>query len=232
MRKPWNSDLYTFGDVGTDPVTGRHTGPDERLRQLVNEIALSDEGRAPISLASANTIVPITPFRHLPLRWRRPSQRTKRIKLSSAVTVLSSDDPVRIFQQYFDTRQSDRRAAPRSLAGRGSLHRVLPALRQRPQRLRHAVCRKARHADEAQRGRALSWRGGRHTPAVNDRGIYPRPVPGQAARCGSPSAARRNRWSAPRPSACPWRWQSSAAKPPRFAPFFKLYRQGGREGRP
>ena len=35
--------LYTFGDVGTDPVTGRRVGPAERLRDLMEEIVLADQ---------------------------------------------------------------------------------------------------------------------------------------------------------------------------------------------
>ena len=35
--------LYTFGDVGTDPATRRRIGPAERLRDLVEEIALADQ---------------------------------------------------------------------------------------------------------------------------------------------------------------------------------------------
>ena len=35
--------LYTFGDVGADPVTGRRVGPAERLRNLVDEIVLADQ---------------------------------------------------------------------------------------------------------------------------------------------------------------------------------------------
>ena len=35
--------LYTFADVGTDPVSGRRIGPSERLRNLIEEIVLADE---------------------------------------------------------------------------------------------------------------------------------------------------------------------------------------------
>ncbi len=35
--------LYTFGDVGVDPMTGHRIGPAERLRNLVEEIVLADQ---------------------------------------------------------------------------------------------------------------------------------------------------------------------------------------------
>jgi hypothetical protein len=83
--------LYTFADVGTDPVTGRHVGPRERLKQLVEEIALADEvgldvfglgeHHRPDYAVSAPAIV-----------LAAAASRTKKIKLTSAVTVLSSGE--------------------------------------------------------------------------------------------------------------------------------------------
>lgn len=91
--------LYTFGDVGTDPKTGRQVGPAERLRNLIEEIELADqvgldvfglgEHHRPDYAVSAPAVV-----------LAAAASRTRNIKLTSAVTVLSSDDPVRVFQQY------------------------------------------------------------------------------------------------------------------------------------
>jgi alkanesulfonate monooxygenase SsuD/methylene tetrahydromethanopterin reductase-like flavin-dependent oxidoreductase (luciferase family) len=109
--------LYTFGDVGTDPVTGRRVGPSERLRNLVEEIVLADqvgldvfglgEHHRPDYAVSAPAVA-----------LAAAATQTRRIRLTSAVSVLSSDDPVRVFQQFATL---DNLSAGRAeiMAGRG-----------------------------------------------------------------------------------------------------------------
>src|SRR5262245_58338263 len=90
--------LYTFADVSLDKVPDR-IGPHERLRNLIEEIELADqvgldvfglgEHHRPDYAASAPAVI-----------LAAAAERTKRIRLTSAVTVLSSDDPVRVFQQF------------------------------------------------------------------------------------------------------------------------------------
>ena len=100
---------------------------------------------------------------------------------------------------------------PRRDHGRARLvHRILPAVRLRPRRLRRAVRRKARSAAGAARQRARHLVGQacarRSTTAASIRARCR-----TGCRSGSPSAARRNRWCAPARSACRWRSPSSAA---------------------
>jgi alkanesulfonate monooxygenase SsuD/methylene tetrahydromethanopterin reductase-like flavin-dependent oxidoreductase (luciferase family) len=83
--------LYTFGDVGTDPVTGQRVSPAERLANLVEEIVLADqvgldvfglgEHHRPDYAVSAPAVA-----------LAAAAVQTGRIRLTSAVTVLSSDD--------------------------------------------------------------------------------------------------------------------------------------------
>ena len=137
--------LYTFGDVGIDPVSQRRIGPAERLRNLVEEIVLADqvgldvfglgEHHRPDYAVSAPAVA-----------LAAAATRTERIRLTSAVTVLSSDDPVRVFQQF--ATLDNLTARPRRDHGRARLvHRVLPAVRLRPRRLRRALRREAAAAD-------------------------------------------------------------------------------------
>src|ERR1051325_196874 len=91
--------LYTFAEVGRDPVTGHVMTPAERLRDLIEEIELADqvgldvfgvgEHHRPDYAVSAPAVV-----------LAAAAARTTRIRLTSAVSVLSSDDPVRVFQQF------------------------------------------------------------------------------------------------------------------------------------
>ena len=90
--------LHTFGDVSLTQGPGE-VGWHQRLRNLVEEIALADqvgldvfgvgEHHRPDYAVSAPAVV-----------LAAAAERTRRIRLTSAVTVLSSDDPVRVFQQF------------------------------------------------------------------------------------------------------------------------------------
>src|SRR4051812_34978695 len=85
--------VYSFADTNQD------VGPARRLRDLVEEIELADqvgldvfgvgEHHRPDYAASAPAIV-----------LGAAAVRTKNIRLTSAVTVLSSDDPIRVFQEF------------------------------------------------------------------------------------------------------------------------------------
>src|SRR5436190_1072850 len=91
--------VYTFADLGTHPVTKGTISPRQRIMNLLEEIELADqlglevfavgEHHRPDYLVSSPGVV-----------LGAAAVKTKNIKLSSAVTVLSSDDPVRVFQQF------------------------------------------------------------------------------------------------------------------------------------
>ena len=91
--------IYTFGEATTDPTTGVKPTPAERLRRLVDEATLADElgldvyavgeHHRPEYVVSAPAVV-----------LAAIAERTSRIRLSSAVNVLSSDDPIRVYQQF------------------------------------------------------------------------------------------------------------------------------------
>src|SRR4051794_34474160 len=87
--------VYSFGEV---PDAKPHSAA-QRLRELIEEITLADqvglevfgvgEHHRPDFVVSAPAVV-----------LAAAAERTQRIRLSSAVTVLSSDDPVRVFQEF------------------------------------------------------------------------------------------------------------------------------------
>ena len=116
--------LYSFAEVTPDPVTGETISPAERLNDLLEEIELADrlgldvfglgEHHRPDFAASAPAVV-----------LAAAAQRTKRIRLTSAVSVLSSDDPVRVFQQ-FSTLDLLSGGRAEIMAGRGSFIESFP----------------------------------------------------------------------------------------------------------
>ena len=116
--------VYTFAELTPDPATGRTTGPRERIRDLLEEAELADqvgldvfgvgEHHRPDFAVSAPAVV-----------LAAAAERTRRIRLTSAVTVLGSDDPVRVFQQFSTLDLlSDGRAE--IMAGRGSFIESFP----------------------------------------------------------------------------------------------------------
>src|ERR1700740_1236024 len=116
--------VYTFADLGTHPITQQTISPYERMQNLMEEIELADqlgldvfavgEHHRPDYLISSPAIV-----------LGAAAVKTKTIRLSSAVTVLSSDDPVRVFQQFAEV---DLLSGGRAeiMVGRGSFIESFP----------------------------------------------------------------------------------------------------------
>src|SRR6267154_2878765 len=116
--------IDSFAAAISDPVTGVTLSPVERMQHLLEEIELADQvgldvfgigehhraeflDSAPETILAAATV------------------RTKRIRLTSAVTVLSANDPVRIFQQ-FATIDLLSRGRAEMIVGRGSFVEAFP----------------------------------------------------------------------------------------------------------
>ena len=116
--------IYTFGDFGTDSKTGSEIGAHERIRNLLEEVELADQlGLDVLGLGEHHReeYVVSSP----PVVLAAAAERTKNIRLTSAVTVLSSDDPVRVWEQYATLDLiSDGRAE--IMAGRGSFTESFP----------------------------------------------------------------------------------------------------------
>ncbi len=122
--------IYTFGELTEDASTGQTISPAQRLRHLIEEIELADqvgldvfgvgEHHRPDFVVSAPAIV-----------LAAAAERTKRIALSTAVTVLGSDESGARLPAAHDPRPAVRRTS-RDHGRPRLLHRVVPALRLRP----------------------------------------------------------------------------------------------------
>lgn len=216
--------LYTFGDVGRDPKTGRRLGPQERLRNLMEEIELADqlgldvfglgEHHRPDYAISAPSVV-----------LAAAAARTKNIKLTSAVTVLSSDDPVRVFQQYatLDLLSGGRAEI---MAGRGSFIESFPLFGYALEDYDTLFAEKLELLLKLRESETIDWPGGQHTPRIAGRGVFPRPerkLPVWIAVGGTPqSVARAGVLGLPLALAI------IGGEPHRFAPLFQLYHESAR----
>jgi len=216
--------LYTFGDIGTDPKTGRKVGPAERLRNLVEEIELADQvGLDVFGLGEHHR--PDYAVSAPPIVLAAAASRTKNIKLTSAVTVLSSDDPVRVHQQ-FSTIDLISGGRAEIMAGRGSFIESFPLFGYDLADYDALFAEKLAMLMKLREGETLDWPGSDHTPRVPGRGVYPRPerpLPLWIAVGGTPqSVARAGALGLPLALAI------IGGEPARFAPFFQLYRESAR----
>jgi probable LLM family oxidoreductase len=179
--------IYSFAELTSDEVSTQ-----QRLRDLLEEIELADqvgldvfgvgEHHRPDFTVSAPAIV-----------LAAAAERTTSIRLTSAVSVLSSDDPVRVFQDFATLDLiSDGRAE--IMAGRGSFIESFPLFGYDLRDYDALFEEKLRLLLAVRESERVSWPGGRR-PAIDDRGVYPRPIqdplPIWVAVGGSPESALR-----------------------------------------
>lgn len=213
--------LYTFGDLMADPVTGERLCPGQRMADLLEEIVLADEvgldvfglgeHHRPDYLISAPDVV-----------LAAAAGRTKRIRLTSAVTVLSSDDPVRVFQR-FATLDLLSHGRAEIMAGRGSFIESFPLFGYDLDDYDALFSEKLDLLLRLREGNSITWRG-HHRPAIAGRGVYPRPVqqplPVWIAVGGTPqsvvTAGQRG---------LPLAIAIIGGQPERFVPLVDLYRE-------
>ncbi len=218
--------LYTFADVGTDPVTGARVGPAERLANLMEEIELADQlGLDFFGLGEHHR--PDYAVSSPAVALAGAAGRTKTIRLSSAVSVLSSDDPIRVFQQYA-TLDNLTGGRAEIIAGRGSFIESFPLFGYSLDDYDTLFAEKLEMLMALIENETLSWPGGKHTPVVNGRGVYPRPVqeklPLWIAVGGTPQSVARAAMHG-----LPLALAIIGGEPHRFAPLFNLYRDVARK---
>ncbi len=149
--------------------------------------------------------------------------RTEHIRLASAVTVLSSDDPVRVFQQFAEL---DLISAGRAeiWAGRGSFIESFPLFGYDLDDYDELFAEKLELLLEIRESTHVTWSGGRHRAPLDDAGVWPRPVqdplPVWVAVGGTPeSVVRAGALGLPLTLAI------IGGQPERFVPLVELYRQ-------
>ncbi len=214
--------VYTFAELTSDEI-----GPRERLHDLLEEIELADqvgldvfgvgEHHRPDFAVSAPAVV-----------LAAAAARTKTIRLTSAVTVLSSDDPVRVFQDFTTLDLlSDGRAE--IMAGRGSFIESFPLFGYDLRDYDELFDEKLRLLLALRESEHVTWAGG-HRAAIDRRGVYPRPLqeplPVWIAVGGTPESALRAGTLG-----LPMALAIIGGLPERFVPFADLHRRA-RRGRP
>mgnify|MGYP001338127842 FL=1 len=215
--------LYTFAETRFDPTTGRQLEVGERLRHLLEEIELADQlGLDVFGVGEHHRADYAVSVPHMVLA--AAAARTSRIRLTSAVTVLSSDDPVRVFQ-HFATLDQLSGGRAEIMAGRGSFIESFPlfgydlSLYDDLFREKLDLLLRLREQDR------VTW-SGKHRPAIQDLPVYPRPVrdplPVWIAVGGSPPSVVRAA-----SLGLPMALAIIGGAPEHFKPIVDLYREEG-----
>lgn len=217
--------ISSFGEVQPDGTAGHANNAHRRMQELLEEIKLADEvgldvyalgeHHRPDFIISAPEVI-----------LGAAAAVTKQIKLSTSVTVLSSADPVRVFQQFatIDLLSNGRAEI---MAGRGSFIESFPLFGYDLKDYDALFTEKLGMLLELNQKETISWRG-QFRPPVHNQGVYPRPyqeaLPIWLGAGGTPaSAVRAGKLNLPLTVAL------LGGTPEQFVPFAELYRKSARE---
>jgi probable LLM family oxidoreductase len=216
--------IDSFAASVANPVTGLLVAPAERLRYLLEEIEVADQVGLDVFglgehhreeyLDSAPAVI-----------LAAGAARTSRIRLSSAVTVLSASDPVRVFQEFatLDLLSGGRAEI---VAGRGSFVESFPLFGLDLQDYDSLFAEKLDLLLNIRENTHVHW-SGKHRAPLTGQGVYPRPLqnplPVWLGVGGTPqSFARAGALGLPLMVAI------IGGEPHRFRPLIDLYRETGR----
>lgn len=217
--------LMTFADMAPEPEAGKGTNAHQRIQNLLEEIKLADQlgidvfgigehHRDDYAVSSPTTILGAA------------AAITKNIKLTSAVTVLSSEDPVRVYQQ-FSTVDALSNGRAEIMAGRGSFIESFPLFGFNLDDYDQLFEEKLDLLLKINRNEKVTWKG-ELRPSINNLGVYPRAVEGElpvwlAAGGTPPSAIRAAKLKLPLMLAI------IGGMPQQFVPFINLYKKSALE---
>ncbi|GAC1659593.1 MAG: LLM class flavin-dependent oxidoreductase [Acidobacteriaceae bacterium] len=218
MEIGFDSFVASMTDLGT------RTPPEVRMRDLLDEIALADEVGLDVVgigehhreefLDSAPAII-----------LAAAAARTRRIRLASAVTVLSAADPVRVFQE-FATLDLVSQGRAEIVAGRGSFIESFPLFGLKLEDYDDLFAEKLDLLLQLREESHPKW-SGRHRPTLSGQGVFPRPLqqrlPIWLGVGGTPASfARAGALGLPLMIAI------IGGEPHRFRPLVDLYREAGK----
>lgn len=213
--------MMSFADMEPEAAGGNGVNGRQRMQNLMEEIRLADQlgldvfgigehHRPDYAVSSPATVLAAA------------AMITKKIRLTSAVTVLSSDDPVRVYQEFatLDLLSGGRAEI---MAGRGSFIESFPLFGYDLDDYDSLFTEKLDLLLKINQNKTVSWQG-KHRPAIHNLGIYPRAlqpqIPVWLAAGGTPaSAVRAARLGLPLMLAI------IGGMPEQFAGFMNLYKQ-------
>lgn len=217
--------LYTFVENTPDPETGQTLHAADRLSNLLEEVEVADEAGLDIVgigehhrkeyISSAPSVI-----------LAAAAARTKNIRLSSAVTVLGSEDPVRVYQQ-FSTLDLLSKGRAEIMVGRGSFIESFPLFGYDLNNYDELFAEKLDLLLTLREKKIVDWKGN-FRPSIPNRGVYPQPIqkplPVWVAVGGTPESAYRTG-----ALGLPMALGIIGGQPARFKPFADLHKRGADE---
>lgn len=215
--------IDSFAATDADPVTGLEASPVQRTADLLEEIEQADrvgldifgigEHHRSEFLDSAPAVL-----------LAAAAARTKKIRLTSSVTVISAADPVRVFQQ-FATLDLISQGRAEIVVGRGSFIESFPLFGLKLEDYDSLFVEKLDLLLKLRDETKVNWKG-KHRPDLTGQGVYPRPfqnpIPIWLGVGGTPeSAIRAGKLGLPLMVAI------IGGQPHRFRPLIELYRDAG-----
>ncbi|HWY06174.1 MAG TPA: LLM class flavin-dependent oxidoreductase [Candidatus Acidoferrales bacterium] len=214
----------SFAAAISDPVSGITLKPVELMQQLLEDIELADQVGLDVFgigehhraefLDSAPAVI-----------LAAAAARTKKIRLTSAVTVLSAADPVRVFQE-FATLDLISQGRAEIVAGRGSFVESYPLFGLRLEDYDSLFAEKLELLLKIRESTKVHW-SGKHRAALTGQAIYPRPLqdelPIWVGVGGTPTSFVRAGILG-----LPLMVAIIGGEPERFRPLIDVYREAGR----
>ena len=216
--------ITAFAETTPDPATGQTIDPGTRLSHLMEEIKVADEVGLEV-FAVGEHHRPDFAVSSPAVVLGAAAAITERIRLASAVTVLSTDDPVRVFED-FATVDLLSNGRAEIWAGRGSFTESFPLFGYDLDDYDGLFAEKLQLLLKIRESERLTW-SGKHRAAIDNLGVYPRPVqdlltvwiavggnPGSVIRAGD--------------LGLPLVLAIIGGTPERFVPLIELYRESAR----
>jgi probable LLM family oxidoreductase len=217
--------IYTLADIGPDPLTNKTITPKQRMKEMIQAAKLADEAGLDVfgvgehhrlDYASSSPAVVLAAI----------AQATNRIKLTSTTSVLSTLDPVRLFED-FATLDLLSEGRAEILAGRGAFIESFPLFGYSTNDYDELFTEHMELLLQLNKNERVSWSGDFRSPLRNAE-ISPRPIQEQIPIWigvgGTPeSAVRAGRFGVGMALAI------LGGDPLRFKPLVDLYRKAGME---
>lgn len=215
--------IYTFGDLGPDPLTGKTISIQQRLHEVLAIGKLTEEAGLDIFGVGEHHRLDYA-VSAPPVVLAAVAQNTKRIKLTSATTVLNTVDPVRLFED-FATLDLISNGRAEIITGRGAFVESFPLFGHDLNNYDELFDENIRLLQELNTNEIVNWNGSFRSPLTNSM-IAPRPVqnklPIWVGVGGTPdSAIRAGKLGTGLALAI------LGGDPIRFKPLVDLYRQAG-----
>ena len=215
--------IYTFGDLGPDPQTGKTISIQQRLHEVLATGKLTEEAGLDIFGVGEHHRLDYA-VSAPPVVLAAVAQNTKRIKLTSATTVLNTVDPVRLFED-FATLDLISNGRAEIITGRGAFVESFPLFGHDLNNYDELFDENIRLLQQLNTNEIVNWNGSFRSPLTNSM-IAPRPVQNQlpiwVGVGGTPeSAIRAGKLGTGLALAI------LGGDPIRFKPLVDLYRQAG-----